>query len=525
MRIGRIGWRSVTDSSLGMAPSVRCCLATGLLIYIWACLFADSMLECGTVCPRPGSLLAAVSLRVGSSCRSTLHGLHCPLRLRSRFSIMFLLALAGDIESNPGPRRSKFPCKLCKLAVKQTDPAVCCDNCDTWVHNTCSGLSSNMYGVLKNTSCCWICPQCGIPSFSSSFWSSDSCNTSNSFSCLTDTDNNTAVNDCEPLLTSSPIRPAKVDKLHESKRSKFRSLKIVSVNINGLRSKKLDICELLDTANPDILLCQETRIDQSVYSSEIFPNGYSVFRRDRDLHGGGVCIVVSNKLQATQCLDLENVLEAVWISIVTPDHQPLYVCSMYRPPDKKADYITDLRQPLEKLYTRHPNRLPFILIAGDFNYPLINWETDSVPSHSDGQPFLDILNDFHIQQLVEGPTHHSRTVSNILDLVLCTYPALISNLTIGGEIADHCTLSFCIDFRVSDILDSTRKIFLYNKGDYGQMCRDMRSFSDWFLSSHSIERSVNKNWKLFTEAIWASVNKNIPNKQVNPLSKKNCLAN
>jgi len=53
------------------------------------------------------------------------------------------------------------------------------------------------------------------------------------------------------------------------------------------------------------------------------------------------------------------------------------------------------------------------------------------------------------------------------------------------------------------------------------MCRDMRSFSDWFLSSHSIERSVNKNWKLFTEAIWASVNKNIPNKQVNPLSKKN----
>ena len=88
-----------------------------------------------------------------------------------------------------------------------------------------------------------------------------------------------------------------------------------------------------------------------MYSSEIFPNGYSVFRRDRDLHGGGVCIVVSNKLQATQCLDLENVLEAVWISIVTPDHQPLYVCSMYRPPDKKADYITDLRQPLEKLYT------------------------------------------------------------------------------------------------------------------------------------------------------------------------------
>ena len=39
---------------------------------------------------------------------------------------LFLL-MAGDIESNPGPRRPKYPCGLCSAAVKRNDPAVCCD--------------------------------------------------------------------------------------------------------------------------------------------------------------------------------------------------------------------------------------------------------------------------------------------------------------------------------------------------------------------------------------------------------------
>ena len=468
----------------------------------------------GIACSRFELSMSQVSLRL-YSCH-TAHGRNRPLRLSSRLSSMLLLVLAGDVEINPGPRRCKYPCGLCNLAVKKTDPAVCCDSCDTWIHNGCSGLSHNMYEVLKNTSCSWICPQCGMPSFSSSFWSSNSFSTSNSFSCLSDIGDDTAINDCGPVLASSPVKQAKRSIL------KIRGLKIMSVNVNGLRSKKLDICELLDTANPDILLCQETRVDHTVYSSEIFPDGYSVFRRDRDLHGGGVCIVVSNKLQATRCHDLENVLEAVWISVITPDHQPLYVCSMYRPPDKKGDYITDLRQPLEKLYTRHPNRLPFIVIAGDFNYPRINWETVSVSSHCDGQPFLDILNDFHFQQLVDRPTHHTRTVSNILDLVLCTNPTLISNLSIGSEIADHCTLSFYINFHITDTseLDSTRKIFLYNKGNYCQIRSDMKSFCERFLSTNPTERTINKNWKMFTEALWASADKNIPSKQAKPLSKR-----
>jgi len=63
-------------------------------------------------------------------------------------SFALLLLLSGDVECNPGPRQPKYPCGMCSKAVKNSDPAVCCDQCDAWVHNRCSGLSELMYEVL-----------------------------------------------------------------------------------------------------------------------------------------------------------------------------------------------------------------------------------------------------------------------------------------------------------------------------------------------------------------------------------------
>ena len=56
-------------------------------------------------------------------------------------------AMAGDIEPNSGPRVPKYPCVMCSRDVRQGDPAVCCEQCNTWVHNKCSGLSDWMYSL------------------------------------------------------------------------------------------------------------------------------------------------------------------------------------------------------------------------------------------------------------------------------------------------------------------------------------------------------------------------------------------
>jgi hypothetical protein len=196
--------------------------------------------------------------------------------------------------------------------------------------------------------------------------------------------------------------------------------------------------ELIETQKPDITLCQETKLDASVLSTEAFPDSFCVFRHDRNLAGGGVCIAVKKNLQAIHCHELTSDLEAVWISLLTTDHVPAYICSLYRPPDKAPEYIESLRRPLEEIYKKHTSRPPLVIIAGDINYPRIDWSTVSAPTPSDGGHFIDIVNDFYLHQLVNVPTRICNTTSSLLDLVLTSNLTLVSNLTIGGEFSDHC---------------------------------------------------------------------------------------
>ena len=78
-----------------------------------------------------------------------------------------LLVAAGDIETNPGPgRKPKFPCGICQRAVKNSDAALECDSCNSWIHNKCSGVTDDSYNLYINMQCFnWICPSCEVLNF------------------------------------------------------------------------------------------------------------------------------------------------------------------------------------------------------------------------------------------------------------------------------------------------------------------------------------------------------------------------
>ena len=67
-------------------------------------------------------------------------------------------------------------------------------------------------------------------------------------------------------------------------KSKFiGGLKFFSININSIRGKKLELLAFIDLHEPQIVAIQETKIDSSISSSELFPETfpYSVYRKDR----------------------------------------------------------------------------------------------------------------------------------------------------------------------------------------------------------------------------------------------------
>ena len=54
----------------------------------------------------------------------------------------------------------KFPCKICKNNVTNSDQAIQCDLCDSWVHIKCNDLNYIDYKFLQNSNDPWFCISC-----------------------------------------------------------------------------------------------------------------------------------------------------------------------------------------------------------------------------------------------------------------------------------------------------------------------------------------------------------------------------
>ena len=159
------------------------------------------------------------------------------------------------IESGDGAwycTNCKADCGLCSGAVLKRHKAVWCDSCDMWIHNECSFIAETQYETVNNTNCTWICPKCEFFNFSDSFFGEQvNLETENRFVPLTK----------EKKDRSSPCGT--------NKSSFISGLKFISMNINSIRGKKLELLAFLDFHQPHVVAIQETKIDSSIATSEL----------------------------------------------------------------------------------------------------------------------------------------------------------------------------------------------------------------------------------------------------------------
>ena len=98
-----------------------------------------------------------------------------------------------------------------------------------WIHNECSFIAETRYEIVNNTNCTWICPKCEFFNFSDSFFGEQvNLKTENRFVPLTK----------EKKDRSSPCGT--------NKSSFISGLKFISMNINSIRGKKLELLAFLD---------------------------------------------------------------------------------------------------------------------------------------------------------------------------------------------------------------------------------------------------------------------------------------
>ena len=207
-------------------------------------------------------------------------------------SAAYLVLLAGDVSSNPGPVR--YPCGICSKGCRSNQKAVQCDGCDKWHHAKCTNMGIDEYQYLAmNESSTWMCSTCLIPGTE----------------CMDDSN-------CSPNLQL----PDNID-MHSEIRM-LRGFKIAHLNVNRLVNKLDLVKELIRKHSFDILTLSETWLTPDILDNEIIIPGYSLVRRDRHSLtkscGGGVLIFIRDGIPFVAISELNtmntmNNFECLWV--------------------------------------------------------------------------------------------------------------------------------------------------------------------------------------------------------------------
>ena len=124
----------------------------------------------------------------------------------------------------------------------------------------------------------------------------------------------------------------------------------------------------LKVYQPHVVAIQETKIDSSVATSELFSEicQYNVFRKDRNLH---------KDIPHMPLSELENDSESVWAKVdLFANKTSQYVASWYRQPGGSGEEFQLFRDQLDHIRTKHKdNKLPSVHVLGDFNFKDITW--------------------------------------------------------------------------------------------------------------------------------------------------------
>ena len=201
------------------------------------------------------------------------------------------------------------------------------------------------------------------------------------------------------------------------------------INNCSLRNKMHDIQQLVFSHKIRILCVTETHLDPSVPSSNLHIPNFSLIRRDRNIHGGGVCLYIHSHVHATLqssapsigCLTVAIRTHSTCMSRT----ESIAVCCVYRPPTCGSDFWDALGQELDQV---KPHSQLFVM--GDLNTDVLK------PTGPHFHRLQDVCDEFHLTNVVTVPTRMEKTC---LDLALVPshhHSTQVSVLSMNG-ISDH----------------------------------------------------------------------------------------
>ena len=249
--------------------------------------------------------------------------------------------------------------------------------------------------------------------------------------------------------------------------------------------------------------------------------GYSVSRSDRGKRtGGGVLLYSLDSIPTTSTESFDDGVCQVLFS--TFSSAKFCVAVVYRPPDASFESFCKVTSFLNRCIDQLKDPEYDIFVAGDFNFPQINWQTMSV-STSGGSPesnksaeeLLNFMSANLMNQHVDVPTRGI----NILDLLLSNNDRLISHVTTKSTVmSDHDMVDVALTLNPTSAAHS--HINLFDPNDFRSLDFQRANFDKLNESLGSVD------WKdlrescsfedfpaLFTETVHRVCQSHVPLKK------------
>lgn len=193
-------------------------------------------------------------------------------------------------------------------------------------------------------------------------------------------------------------------------------------NVNGLCTKTEEFRKKLAKTSYDIVLLTETRLNEDITQSHLFPSSYKVYRREReDREGGGVLIAVNEERNFTKRRWDSGEWEDLWISVEYRNYT-IHICCVYLVPGCSADIFRSFIESVKKRMKDNENHR--FLIVGDFNLKDFADRKDSAREGSKLKALQDFVKEYDMRQYNRGRNSNDYT----LDLVLCSHKISVTKV-------------------------------------------------------------------------------------------------
>ena len=305
----------------------------------------------------------------------------------------------------------KYPCASCKKSVKNNQKGLRCTKCKQWLHISCAGVSGKSYDDPSENFIDWQCNICIFKSMPLHGFPE---------------------NEPRSQVKNSSCRVKSKSQCNFTyKELNGCGLKIAQLNVNSILKHIDEVRSLVKSNNIHLLALNETKVDNTIFDDEIKIENFSIIRRDRNRHGGGVAIYIHKSLHYDELNhDSMKELEIVSVKIYLKGSKPVVFSTWYRPPSSNVDVLE-----LFESFVSYLDGLSLdTILVGDVNCDILSTSVSNMTRR-----YQDINNTYglvHINKTI--PTRVTHVSTTLVDHMITNCPSKVKKFgVIHNGMSDH----------------------------------------------------------------------------------------